>query len=68
MMTSSNGTFAALLAFCAGNSLVFFDLHLNKWVTNGEAGDLRRHRAHYDAIVMKRGPGMKQVAKTKTLL
>ena len=22
------------------------------WVNNGEAGDLRRHRAHYDVIVM----------------
>ena len=41
---------------------VFFDLHLNKqlskqprikdWVNNGESGDLRRHRAHYDVIVM----------------
>ena len=25
---------------------------INGWVNNGEAGDLRRHRAHYDAIVM----------------
>ena len=37
---------------------VFFDLRLKKrlsngWVNNGEAGDLRRHRAHYDATVMK---------------
>ena len=32
---------------------VFFDLRLNKpWVNNGEAGDLRRYRAHYDVIVM----------------
>ena len=32
---------------------VFFDLHLNKrWVNDGEGGDLRRHRAHYDVIVM----------------
>ena len=33
---------------------VFFDLRLEKnaWVNNREAGDLRRHRAHYDAIVM----------------
>ena len=39
---------------------VFFDLRLNKWlskqswgwVNNGEAGDLRRHRVHYDVIVM----------------
>ena len=25
---------------------------INGWVNNGEAGDLRRHRAHHDAIVM----------------
>ena len=34
---------------------VFFDVHPNKrlGVHNGEAGDLRRHRAHYDVTVMK---------------
>ena len=32
---------------------VFFDLRLiNRWVNNGEAGDLRRYRAHYDVILM----------------
>ena len=32
---------------------VFFDLCLNNgWVNNHEAGDLRRHRAHYDVSVM----------------
>ena len=25
---------------------------MNGWVNNGEAGDLRRHRAHYDVTVM----------------
>ena len=25
---------------------------INRWVSNGEAGDLRRHRAHYDVTVM----------------
>ena len=25
---------------------------INAWANNHEAGDLRRHRAHYDAIVM----------------
>ena len=30
-----------------------YDLHLNKhgWVNSGEAGDLRRHRVHYDVNV-----------------
>ena len=57
-------TFSALLAFCAGNSSatgefpaqrpvsrsfgVFVHLRLNL----GDAGDLKRHRAHYDVIVM----------------
>ena len=32
---------------------VFFDLRHNKrWVNNGEAGDLSRHRAHYNVTVM----------------
>ena len=26
---------------------------INGWVNNREAGDLRRHRAHYDSIVME---------------
>ena len=25
---------------------------INGWVNNGEAGDFRRHRAHYDVTVM----------------
>ena len=25
---------------------------INGWVNNGEAGDFRRYRAHYDVIVM----------------
>ena len=33
---------------------VFFDLRLNKrLINNREAGDLRRHRAHYDVTVME---------------
>ena len=32
---------------------VSFDLRMNKWLTgNRKAGDLRRHRAHYDVNVM----------------
>ena len=31
-------------------SLIF--AWINRWVNNGEAGDLRRHRAHYDVRVM----------------
>ena len=58
-------TFSALLAICAGNSPVltqgpvtrsfdvFFDLlRINGRVNNGEAGDLRRYRAHYYVTVM----------------
>ena len=46
---------------------VFFDLRLrpwtNSWANNGDAGDLRRHRAHYDVIVMPRlsGQGWRQI-------
>ena len=61
-------TFSALLALCVVNSRftgefphkgqwhwafdVFFDMRLNKRLIKREAGDLRRHRAHYDVIVM----------------
>ena len=31
----------------------FISAWLNGWVNNGEAGDLRRHRAHYDITVNK---------------
>ena len=33
---------------------------INTWVNNGEAGDLRRHRAHHDAIVMNLGSSYPQ--------
>ena len=61
-------TLSALLAICAGNLPVtgefpaqrpvtrsfdiFFDLHPNKLLSIGDAGDLRRHGAHYDVTVM----------------
>ena len=37
-----------------GALVFFFDLRLNKPLkkNNGEAGDLRRYRAHYDVMVM----------------
>ena len=60
--------FSALLAICAGNSPVpgefptqrpvarsfdvFLDLRLNKRLRKQSWGDLRRHLAHYDVIVM----------------
>ena len=63
-MTSSNRNISALLALCAKNSPVTFEFPtqsdaelslicawINGWVNNGAAGDLRRHRAHYDIIV-----------------
>ena len=31
-------------------SLIY--VRINGWLNNREAGDFRRHRAHYDAIVM----------------
>ena len=31
---------------------LIWDLDKRGWVNNREAGDLRRHRAHYDVIVM----------------
>ena len=36
---------------------VFFDLN-KRWVNNREAGDLRRHHAHYDVTVMETLPAL----------
>ena len=70
MMTSSNGDiFRVTGHLCeefTGNSphkgqwrrALMFSLicvWINGWVNNREAGDLRRHRAHYDVIVMGLG-------------
>ena len=70
MMTSSNGTFSALLlALCAGHSPVtgefpsqsqrrgalMFSLictWANGWANHRDAGDFRRHCAHYNVTVM----------------
>ena len=68
MMTSSNGNIFRVTGLFAGNSLVnsphkgqwrgalIFSLictWTNSWANNRDAGDLRRHRAHYDVIVMQ---------------
>ena len=66
MMTSSNGNISALLAICARSPVnspqkgqwrgaLMFSLisaWINSWVNNRETGDLRRHRARYNVIVM----------------
>ena len=63
MMTSSNRNISVLLAICAGNSphkglcrgVLMFSLicvWTSCWVSNGDAGDFRRLRSHYDVIVM----------------
>ena len=60
-------TFSALLALCVGGRWItitkardarlwcflWYAIEKNSWVNNGNAGDLRRHRAHYDVTVMK---------------
>ena len=61
-------TFFVLLAYSTGNSAMnsphkgqwrgalMFSLicaWTNNWVNNGDAGDLRRYRAHYDVVVMR---------------
>ena len=67
MMTSSNGNIIRVTGPLCGEFTdefasqkpvtrifdVFFHLCLkNGWVNNRETGDLRRHRAHYDVIVV----------------
>ena len=56
-------TFSALLAICGEltghrwyGPLMFSLIcaWINGWVKNGEAGDVRRHRAHYDVAVLRK--------------
>ena len=61
MMTSLNGNIFRVTGLLGGEGqwrgALMFSLiwaPINGWVNNGEAGDLRRHRAHYDVIVMNR--------------
>ena len=67
-MTSSNWNISAFLALCAGNSPVtsefpsqmpvtrslmfFICTSACGWVNSRDAGDLRRHRAHYDVTLV----------------
>ena len=54
MMTSSNGKIFSVTGQWRG-ALMFslFCARIDSSVNNGEAGDLRRHRAHYEVSVMK---------------
>ena len=67
MMTSSNGNIFRVTGHLCGEFTGEFKgqwrgalisslicVRINGWVNNREAGDLRRHRAHYDVIVMHR--------------
>ena len=72
MMTSSNGNIFRVTGPLCGEFTgpgefptqrpvtrgfdVFFDLRINGWVNNRQAGDLRRHRGHYNVSVMRLGP------------
>ena len=70
MMTSSNENIFRVTGLCAGNSPVtgefpsqrpvtrsfdvFLGWRLNKWFSNRDVVDLRRHGVHYDVIVMSK--------------
>ena len=60
MMTSSNGNIFRVAGPLRGEFFSLICAWIKAWVNKREAGDLRRHRAHYDGIVMKqfhtRGP------------
>ena len=78
MMTSSNGNICRFTGRLCGEFTGHWLITLTKasdtelrrflwsdliWVNNREAGDLRRHRAHYDVTVMKN-----PVAEKKNLI
>ena len=70
MMTSSNGNIFRVTGLLWGEftghkghwrGALMFSLicvWTNSWAPNGDVGDLRRHRAHYDVIVIKVMPNM----------
>ena len=49
MMASSSGNICLVIGLLLGQ----WRGATNGWANNRDAGDLRRHRAHYDVIVMK---------------
>ena len=58
MMTSSNGNiFPAQRPVTRSLMFSLICTWMNGWVNNREAGDLRRHRAHYDVTLMKNTHG-----------
>ena len=66
MMTSSDGNFLRVNSPVNSphkgqgrGALMFSFIWINGWLNNGDAGDLRRHSAHYDVTVM-------QILLTKT--
>ena len=55
MMTSSNGNICRATGQLWRGALMFSLIYaqINGWVNNREAGELRRHLAHYDVILMR---------------
>ena len=47
-----NGEFPAQRPVTRSFDVSLIYVWINGWVNNREAGDLRRHRAHYDVTVM----------------
>ena len=82
MMTSSNGNIFRVTGHLCGprwiphikgqwrGALMFslICIWISGWVNNGEAGDLRRYRAHYDVTVMKMGVHYRQNYLTNYVL
>ena len=57
MMTSSNGNISRV----TGPYFFLICAWINGWVNNRDTGDLRRHRAHYDVVVMCLGSAFRLV-------
>ena len=54
------GQWCGALMFC------LICVWINSWINNRKDGDLRRYRAHYDDIVMKKGCILKTIKQKKT--
>ena len=56
------GEFPAQRPVTRSCDVFFIWVWINGWVNNREDGDLRRHRAHYDVVVMETTPEWGQIS------
>ena len=62
--SSVNGEFPSQWPVTRSFDAFLYCTRINGWVSNREAGDLRRHRTHYDVTVMWKDVGKVRNSET----